>query len=88
MWDYLCIQLSDYMPNSKKYLLCNLYRLLGGSVKEMNTFTDKYSYFLTTIKIRDRQLFCGDYNINLPQLIQIDVSVHILNVSHQNGSSL
>ena len=26
-WDYLCVELSHNSPNSKKYLLCNVYRL-------------------------------------------------------------
>ena len=26
-WDYLCAQLSHTSPNSRKYLLCNVYRL-------------------------------------------------------------
>ena len=66
MWDYLCIQLSHSMPSSKKYLLCNSYRLPGGSVEDMNTFTEEFSQFLTTIKNKRQPTFiCGDYNINI-----------------------
>ena len=80
MWDYLCILLSHSMLNSKKW--CHLYRLPGGSVEEMNTFTEEFFQLLTTIKNnRQPTYICGDYTINLPQLHSNKSVVHVLNVS-------
>ena len=68
-WDYMCIELSHKSPNSKKHILCNVYRLPGGTVEELSTFTDEFSSFLETLKhMRLSAFVCGDYNINLLQI--------------------
>jgi len=65
-WDYQCIEISHHKSNSKKYLLCNLYRIPGEIVGDINTFTDEFSAFLTSVKnLKHSAYICGDYNINL-----------------------
>ena len=38
-WDYLRIQLSHTSSNSRRYLLCNVYRLLCYLSEDINMFT-------------------------------------------------
>ena len=65
-WDYQCIELSHSKPNSKKYIVCNFYRLPGGTVEELNIFTDEFSTVLNKIKrLKVSSFICGDGNIDL-----------------------
>lgn len=65
-WDYMCIELAHYKPNSKKYMLCNVYRLPGFIVDEFQLFVDEFTSFLNVIKNMKHSAFvCGDFNINL-----------------------
>jgi len=65
-WDYQCIEMSHHKPNSKKYIICNIYRLPGEIVDEVNTFTDEFTTFLISVKkLKHSAFICGDYNINL-----------------------
>ena len=65
-WDYLCIEMSYKKPNSKKYILCNIYRLPGMIVEEFKIFVDEFSSFLTSIRnLKHSAFICGDYNIDL-----------------------
>ena len=68
-WDYLCLEISHQKPNSKKYLLSNIYRLPNEIVQDVNTFTDQFSLYLSLLKRRKHSSFvCGDFNINLLSL--------------------
>ena len=68
-WDYLCLEISHQKPNSKKYLLSNIYRLPNEIVQDVNTFTDEFSLYLSLLKRRKHSSFvCGDSNINLLSL--------------------
>ena len=68
-WDYLCLEISHQKPNSKKYLLSNIYRLPNEIVQDVNTFTDEFSLYLSLLKRRKHYSFvCGDFNINLLSL--------------------
>ena len=49
-WDYLCVQLSHSSPNSKKYLLCNVYRLPCHLITDIDLFTTEFSSFLRSVK--------------------------------------
>ena len=63
-WDYLCVQLSHSSPNSKKYLLCNVYRLPCFLVADIDLFTTEFSSFLRSVKHSHSSVFiCGDFNI-------------------------
>ena len=65
-WDYLCVQLSHTSPNSRKYLLCNVYRLPCYLSEDINLFTIEFSNFLRSVKHINSSVFiCGDFNINL-----------------------
>ena len=73
-WDYLCVELSHCKPKSKKYLLCNIYRLPGLIVDEFKLFVDQFSSFLTSIRNVNLSAFiCGDFNIDL---LKIDSNKH------------
>ena len=68
-WDFLCLEISHYKPNSKKYLLCNIYRLPGLIVDDFCNFIDEFSSFLSFINnLRHSTYICGDYNIDLLQI--------------------
>ena len=56
-WDYLCVQLSHISPNSKKYLLCNVYRLPCYLVADIDLFTTKFSSFLRSVKHSHSSVF-------------------------------
>ena len=65
-WEYMCVQISHCKPNSKKYLIGNMYRLPGMIVDDFKTFIDEFTSFLTTIKNMKHSAFiCGDFNIDL-----------------------
>ena len=65
-WDYMCVEISHYQPNSKKYIIGNLYRLPGMIVDNFKTFIDEFSSFMETIKmLKHRAFICGDFNIDL-----------------------
>ena len=65
-WDYLCVQLSHTSPNSRKYLLCNVYRLPCYLSEDIHLFTIEFSNFLRSVKHINSSVFiCGDFNINL-----------------------
>ena len=56
-WDYLCLKISHQKPNSKKYLLSNIYRLPNEIVQDVNTFTDEFSLYLSLLKRRKQYKF-------------------------------
>ena len=41
-WDFLCLEISDNKPNSKKYLLSNKYRFFWLIVDDFITFIDSF----------------------------------------------
>ena len=49
-WDYLCLEISHQKPNSKKYLLSNIYSQPNKIVQDVNTFTDEFSLYLSLLK--------------------------------------
>ena len=51
-WDYLCVQLSHNSPNSRKYILCNVYRLLCYLAADIDLFNAEFCSLLRTIKHR------------------------------------
>ena len=65
-WDYLCIEISHFKSNSKKYVLCNIYRLPGMIVDEFQTFVDEFSLVLNSIRrLKHASFICGDFNVDL-----------------------
>ena len=69
-WDYMCLEISHQKPNSKKYLISNIYRLPNEIVQDVNIFTNKFSTNLFLIKNRKRSFICCNFNINLLLLDQ------------------
>ena len=65
-WDYLCVQLSHNSPNSRKYILCNVYRLPCYLAADIDLFNAEFCSLLRTVKHRNSSvLICGDFNIDL-----------------------
>ena len=65
-WEYLCVELCDRKPRSKKYTLCNVYRTPSEIVEDINNFTTEFAALLSHMKaIRHSSYVCGDYNIDL-----------------------
>ena len=56
-WDYLCVQLSHTSSNSKRYLLCNVYRLPCYLSEDINLFTTQFSNFLRPVKHINTSVF-------------------------------
>ena len=76
-WDYMFLEISHQKPNSKKYLISNIYRLPNEIVQGVNIFTNEFSTYLSLIKNRKRSSFiCGDFNINL---LLLDAKQHYNN---------
>ena len=74
-WDYLWVQLSHTSPYSKKYLLCNVYRLPCYLVADIDLFTTEFSSFLRSVKHSHSSVFiCGEFNIN--NLLSINSNSH------------
>ena len=55
-WDYMCLEISHQKPNSKKYLISNIYRLPNEIVQDVNIFTNEFSTYLSLIKKIARDL--------------------------------
>ena len=73
----MCLEISHQKPNSKKYLISNIYRLPNEIVQDVNIFTNEFSTYLSLIKNRKRSSFiCGDFNINL---LLLDAKQHYNN---------
>ena len=49
-WDYMCLEISHQKPNSKKYLVSNVYRLPNEVVQDVNIFATEFSTYLSLIK--------------------------------------
>ena len=65
-WEYLCVELCDRKPRSKKYTICNVYRTPSEIVEDINNFTAEFAILLSHMKaIRHSSCVCGDYNIDL-----------------------
>jgi len=68
-WEFMCIEMAHCSPNSKKYVVCNIYRPPEKSMEELDLFIDEFSTFLTVVKHLNRSSFiCGDFNINLLEI--------------------
>ena len=57
-WDYLCLEISHQKPNSKKYLLSNIYRLPNEIVQDVNTFTDEFFTISLIVEKKKTFFFC------------------------------
>ena len=65
-WDYMCVEISHCKPNSKKYIISNIYRLPGMIVDYFTQFVNEFTSFLTSIKnLKHSAFICGDFNIDL-----------------------
>ena len=49
-WDYMCMEISPQKPNSKKYLVSNVYRLPKEIVQDVNIFSTEFSTYQSLIK--------------------------------------
>lgn len=65
-WDSMSIEITRQHPNSKKYLISNIYRLPLTLVEDYTTFTEEFVTYLNNISYLNRPTFiCGDFNIDL-----------------------
>lgn len=70
-WDSLCVEFSTRKANAKKYILTNFYRLPGGNIEQLETFTDEFVAMLRKIaNLKHTAYVCGDQNIDLLHLNQ------------------
>ena len=61
-WDYLCIEISHNCPNSRKYIISNIYIPPEQYIEKL----DRFEIFMTKIKCYKKSAFIyGDFNINL-----------------------
>ena len=49
-WEYLCVEVSERKPHSKKYTLCNVYRTPSDIVEDLTTFREEFSTLLSNMK--------------------------------------
>ena len=65
-WEYVCVKVSHRKPQSKIYVLCNIYRKPNEIVDDLDTFTNELSSLLYKIKnLKHSSYVCGDFNIDL-----------------------
>ena len=71
-WDYLCVQLSHNSPNSRKYILCNVYRLPCYLAADIDLFNAEFCSLLRTVtEYFDNVISSGFFpKITLPTRIQ------------------
>ena len=56
-------------PNSRKYIISNIYRTPEKSIEELDIFIEEFEIFLTLIKSYRKSVFiCDDFNINLLEI--------------------
>ena len=68
-WEHLTVQISHCKPNSKKYVVSNIYRPPEKFVVELDLFIGEFSDFLNSLRNYNRSTFvCGDFNINLLEI--------------------
>ena len=68
-WEHLTVQISHCKPNSKKYVVSNIYRPQEKFVVELDLFIGEFSDFLNSLRNYNRSTFvCGDFNINLLEI--------------------
>ena len=65
-WEYVCVKVSHRKPQSKIYVLRNIYRKPNEIVDDLDTFTIELSSLLYKIKnLKHSSYVCGDFNIDL-----------------------
>ena len=65
-WEYLCIEISHNSPNSRKYIISNIYRPTEKYIEELYRFIEEFEIFRTIIKRYKKSAFiCGDFNIKI-----------------------
>ena len=53
-------------PNSKRYTICNIYRVPGDLLETFNVFIEEFSSFMNCVRnLKHVAYLCGDYNIDL-----------------------
>ena len=68
-WEQLFLKIRHKDPNSKKYIIGNVYRVPNEIVGSCNCFTDEFSNLLTYLQIlRHPTYVSGDFNLNLLQI--------------------
>ena len=68
-WEQLFLKIRHKNPNSKKYIIGNVYRVPNEIVGSCNCFTDEFSNLLTHLQIlRHPTYVSGDFNLNLLQI--------------------
>lgn len=73
-WEYMCVEVSHTKPNSKKYIICNVYRPPEKYIMELDLFIEEFSFFLSKIKNMNKPAYInGDFNINL---LEINTNKH------------
>ena len=66
LWEKLIIEIQQKTPNSKKYIICNMYRVPNELMGNLNIFTEIFSELLNILHRTSRIVYvCGDTNINL-----------------------
>ena len=65
-WDYMALEISHSMPNCKKYIINNVYRLPKKEVEDSSTFTKEFESFIVYLNtLKHTSFICGDFNLNL-----------------------
>ena len=65
-WEYLCVEVCERKPHSKKYTICNVYRTPSDIVEDITTFREEFSTLLSNMKTMKHSCsVCGDYNVDL-----------------------
>ena len=68
-WECLVIEISLNKPNSKKYIIGNIYRRPIELLDSFNTFLTEFNECLSKLQTQNHPIYlAGDYNINLLEI--------------------
>ena len=60
-WEYLCVEVCELKPHSKKYTICNVYRTPCDIAEDLTTFREEFSTLLSNMKAMKHACYvCGD----------------------------
>ena len=70
-WEHLTVEISHNTENAKKYIIVNIYRSPESYVFEFDLFISGFSQFIDTIGLKRSSFICGDFSINLLDILTL-----------------
>ena len=85
-WEYLCVEVGERKPHSKKYTICNVYNTPSDIFEDITTFREEFSTLFSNMKtIKHSCYVCGDYNVDLLKVKTNNTIVNTLTKSYHKA---